>query len=87
MYSLIATPVFILSALILAIVGLRAYLIVRSEDGKKLRGSAPGKGDHIVQAEYQSGGGGGGSHGQFRVPKDPQAYARAFVPSAAKSKE
>lgn len=87
MFSWIATPVFVLSALILVIVGLRAYVIVRSEDGKKLRGSPPGKGNHIIQAEYQSGGGGGGSHGQFRVPKDPQAYARAFVPSAAKSKE
>ena len=87
MFSWIATPVFVLSALILMIVGLRAYVIVRCEDGKKLRGSPPGKGNHIIQAEYQSGGGGGGSHGQFRVPKDPQAYARAFVPSAAKSKE
>lgn len=87
MLAWLSTPAFILSALILLIIGLRAFQIVRREDGGKLRGSPPGKGHHIVQAEYQSGGGGGGSHGQFRVPKDPQAYARAFVPDAAKSKE
>ena len=87
MFSWVATPVFILSVLILGLIGVRAFLIVRREEGKRLRGSPPGTGDHIVQAEYQSGGGGGGSRGQFRVPKDPQAYARAFVPDAAKSKE
>ncbi len=81
------TPTFIISALILLIIGLRAVQIMRREQGGKLRGSPPGTGHHIIQAEYQSGGGGGGSHGQFRVPKDPQAYARAFVPDAAKSKE
>ncbi len=83
----VTTPVFLLSALILLIIGGRAVMILRAEGGKRLRGSPPGTGDHIVQAEYQSGGGGGGSQGQFRVPKDPQAYARAFVPKSARSKE
>lgn len=86
----ILSPVVLLSALVLGIVLVRAGLIVRREARlgiNKIRGSKPGTGINIIYSEYQSGAGGGGSQGQTRIPQDPQAYARAFVPRAAKSKE
>ena len=83
----LTTPVFILCAAIILLLGVRAFFVVRSERDQKQRGSPPGQGDHIVKAEYFSGGAGGGHQSEFRVPKDPQAYARKFVPGSAKSKE
>ena len=55
----------------------RAAWVISSEKNQ-LRGSPPGKGDHVVDANYNSGL--GGQTGQFRVPKDPEEYARRFVP-------
>ena len=34
----------------------------------------------VIDAHYHSGGAGGGHSTQYRVPKDPQAYARLFIP-------
>ena len=74
-YTLIA----VLSGAILLILLGRAIYVVRKEkpDG---RGSLPGTGDHIIEANYHSGGAGGGHSSTFKVPKDPQKYAQAFVP-------
>ncbi|MEO1452352.1 MAG: hypothetical protein AAFV31_00905 [Pseudomonadota bacterium] len=72
-------PIVLISAAILAVLAVRAFIVVRRERDAS-RGSLPGKGHHVIDASYFSGGGGGGQSGEFRVPKDPQEYARAFVP-------
>ena len=74
----------LLGAAILLLLGLRALWVVRSERGAP-RGSLPGKGYHEIDASYFSGGGGGGQSYTFKVPQDPQAYARLFVPGREKS--
>ena len=71
------TLIVLLSGLILAVLLGRALWIVRSEKDEG-RGSLPGRGDHVVEANYFSGG--GGQQGAFRVPRDPQDYAKRFVP-------
>ncbi|CAM4219611.1 hypothetical protein [Palleronia rufa] len=69
----------VLAAAILAVLAVRVRSVLRSERGTG-RGAAPGRGHHVLRAEYFSGGGGGGEATEYRVPKDPQAYARLFVP-------
>ncbi|MEM9475628.1 MAG: hypothetical protein AAGA71_10055 [Pseudomonadota bacterium] len=72
-------PIVAISTVILIVLAVRALIVVRNERDAP-RGSLPGKGHHVIDASYFSGGGGGGQSGAFRVPKDPQDYARAFVP-------
>lgn len=72
-------PIVLISAAILAVLAVRAVIVVRRETNAA-RGSLPGKGYHVIDASYFSGGAGGGHSGEFRVPRDPQEYARAFVP-------
>ena len=79
------TLIVLLSGLIIAVLLGRALWIVRSEKDEG-RGSLPGKGDHIIEANYFSGGGGGGQQSTFRVPKDPQDYAKRFVPKERDTK-
>ena len=67
-----------LVAAILAVLIVKAGQTIRRERGQP-RGLAPGTGDHIIDVEYSSGLGGGHAS-QIRVPRDPQAYARRFVP-------
>ncbi|MEL6915090.1 MAG: hypothetical protein AAFP13_11365 [Pseudomonadota bacterium] len=66
------------SIAILAILVARAIHVVRKEKGSDPRGSLPGEGDHTIHAEYSSGL--SGHHSSYKVPRDPQAYARRFVP-------
>ena len=68
-----------LVAAILAVVCWHAVRIMRAEANAP-RGSQPGTGHHVLRSEYFSGGGGGGEAKEYTVPKDPQAYARLFVP-------
>ena len=75
----LASTITILSMAILFVVGWRAIHVMRSEKDAR-RGSEPGTGDHIIEAPYHSGGAGGGHDGRFTVPRDPQAYAKLFVP-------
>ena len=75
--------IFWCSTLILAILFGRALWVMHSERGAK-RGSRPGKGYHEIDASYTSGGGGGGQVKSFKVPKDPDEYARQFVPPASR---
>ncbi|MEM9248345.1 MAG: hypothetical protein AAGB05_06565 [Pseudomonadota bacterium] len=51
-------------------------------DADTPRGLAPGKGDHIIEVEYSSGLGGGHAT-QIRVPRDPETYAKRFVPKGS----
>ncbi|TDL84132.1 hypothetical protein E2L08_01280 [Palleronia sediminis] len=67
-----------LAAAILVVLALRVRAVLRAERGA-LRGAAPGDGVHVIVSDYQSGTG-GGHYREYTVPKDPQAYARLFVP-------
>ena len=66
-----------------AVVWFKARQTIRRERHLP-RGLAPGEGDHIIDVEYSSGLGGGHAT-QIRVPRDPQAYARRFVPRSART--
>lgn len=69
----------VLSGLILAILVGRAAFVLRAERGAgATRGVAPGPGHTEILSEYASGL--GGERMTTRVPRDPQSYARAFVP-------
>ncbi|WP_375262072.1 hypothetical protein [Palleronia sp.] len=74
----IALPA-VLGVLILGVLAVRAWAVMRAERGGR-PGTDPGEGDHRIRSEYFSGGGGGGETTEYTVPKDPQAYARLFVP-------
>ena len=58
----------------------------RHEMKKARRGTEPGQGDQLIDTSYYAGGPGGGHGGVTRVTRDPQLYARAFVPRHAKRK-
>ncbi|RDC73073.1 hypothetical protein DLJ49_08135 [Rhodovulum sp. 12E13] len=78
----------VIAGLVLAIalaVWAKARQTIRREAGRP-RGIAPGEGDHIIDVEYSSGLGGGHAT-QIRVPRDPQAYARRFVPRGARGED
>lgn len=66
---------------ILILVAALAVMSQRTNPGK--RGSRPGTGHHILRSDYQSGMG-GGHVTEWKVPKDPDAYAKLFVPRDSK---
>ena len=70
--------IVLLGGLVLVLAVLRAAQALRHDKGAE-RGSMPGKGYHTLHAEYSSGAGGGHST-TYRVPRDPQEYAKRFVP-------
>ncbi len=76
-----------LAAAILLVLALRTWAVIRREGPRPRRGSPPGTGHHVIDASYLSGGGGGGHHATFTVPRDPQDYARAFVPRGHRTKD
>lgn len=55
-----------------------ARRIIRAERGQR-PGLPPGTGEHVFEVTYASGLS-GGKTAVVRVPRDPQAYARQFVP-------
>lgn len=55
-----------------------AYSLRRTKGSE--RGSPPGKGNHVIDIDYNSGGGGGSQVTRYTIPKDPQEYAKRFVP-------
>ncbi len=61
-------------AIVLWITAARA---IRADNAAE-RGLEPGDGDHIIDVNYSSGL--GGQQSQIRVPRDPQEYAKTFVP-------
>ncbi len=71
--------------LIAVVTGLLARSAIRQDrdNGEDERGSVPGKGKHTLTSNYTSGMGGGNS-AEWTVPKDPQEYAKRFVPKDAK---
>lgn len=44
------------------------------------RGSPPGKGYHVIDVNYNSGAGGGTQMTSYTIPRDPQEYAKRFIP-------
>ncbi|WGH78177.1 hypothetical protein [Jannaschia ovalis] len=78
-----------LCGLIVAILVLRALWVLRQEarqpHGGRPRGIAPGEGYEEIVSDYSTGAG-GGSRLVTRVPRDPQEYARVFVPRRNKEK-
>ena len=71
--------ILLLCAAIVVVTGLRAAQSIRHHKNDE-RGSKPGTGYHEIEANYHSGGGGGGHSYIFRVPRDPQEYAKQFIP-------
>ncbi|MFD1156766.1 hypothetical protein [Roseovarius aestuarii] len=69
--------VLIVGALIVLFIGALAVMSKRKDTDK--RGSEPGKGYHTLTSDYQSGMG-GGHVTTWKVPRDPQEYAKRFVP-------
>ena len=66
---------------ILVLVAALAVMAQRTNPGQ--RGSRPGRGYHVLRSDYQSGMG-GGHVTEWQVPKDPDAYAKLFVPKDSK---
>ncbi len=67
--------------LVLAIVGVTLLLArraIREDEQQTGRGSEPGKGYHTLQSHYSSGL--GGQSRSYKVPRDPQEYAKRFIP-------
>ena len=74
-----------LAALILAAFVLRAINIVMKEKGEENRGSDKKSGFHTKHAEYSSGI--SGHHTTYKVPCDPEEYARFFSPKETENKK
>ena len=76
--------IFLVSSAIVALLVGRAIYVVRTEKGETARGATPGDGDHIIHVEYSSGLSGHST--SYSIPKDPQAYAKRFIPLDQRSK-
>ncbi len=65
--------------ILLVVAAIAAVAIMGQRKSPGQRGSAPGKGMHILESDYQSGMG-GGNVTRWEIPRDPQAYAKLFAP-------
>jgi len=72
---------FVLIALIVVAIVALSWVSMKSD--RKAKGSEPGKGYHTLRSEYSSGVG-GGEQREWKVPRDPQEYAKQFVPKGRK---
>ncbi len=68
--------IILIGLIMLAVIALG---VVSTRKDTHTRGSAPGKGFHTLRSDYNSGMG-GGNVAEWQVPRDPQAYAKRFVP-------
>ena len=76
--------ILILSLAILAVAALAGWVRLRVDPGKA-RGSTQKTGEIELTSDYQSGLGGHST--TWRIPADPQAYAKTFVPKGKASEE
>lgn len=74
-----AAIITVLSGLVLLLAVLRAAQSLRQDGGTTGRGTAPGHGDSVIESHYASGAGGGESM-SYRISRDPQTYAKLFIP-------
>lgn len=81
-YNLIIVAILMLvvAAFIARVLG-----IVRHETRDDKRGSTRKSGFHIIHAEYSSGI--SGHQTTYKVPCDPQEYARLFIPQETETKK
>jgi hypothetical protein len=73
----------ILSGLVLLMAVLRAAQAIR-QDRAQEHGTLPDKGHSVIESHYSSGGAGGGQSMSYRIPRDPQTYAKLFIPKDRK---
>lgn len=73
-----AAIITLLSGLVLLLAILRAAQSLR-RDRSSGRGTEPGPGDSVIESHYSSGAGGGHSM-SYRISRDPQTYAKLFIP-------
>jgi len=77
-----AAIITVLSGLVLLLAVMRAAQVLRQERGTPReggRGTEPGPGDSIIESHYSSGVSGGQSM-SYRISRDPQTYAKLFIP-------
>ncbi|WP_247225810.1 hypothetical protein [Yoonia sp. F2084L] len=74
-YNLIIGLMF---AFIAAVFVWRAFNMVWKEAAEDRRGSDRKEGFHIIHSEYSSGM--SGHHTTYKIPCDPDEYARFFIP-------
>jgi len=80
------SSITLISGTILVILLVRAIWVVRAEaKTPPARGASPGPGETVIDVSYHSGGAGGGHSAEIRMPRDPQAQARFFIPLSAKT--
>lgn len=72
------TLITILSGLVLILAVMRAAQAIW-QDGSTGRGTEPGPGDSVIESHYSSGVSGGQSM-SYRISRDPQTYAKLFIP-------
>ncbi|MFW2544083.1 hypothetical protein ACN2XU_15725 [Primorskyibacter sp. 2E107] len=72
----------ILILLVLIAVAAAALAVVNQRRNPGSRGSEPGTGFHELHSDYQSGVG-GGENQSWKIPRDPQDYAKLFIPKDA----
>ena len=71
------TLIVVLVVAIVALSCVAGWIRLRQDPGKA-RGALPRKGHHELTSDYQSGLGGHST--SWKVPADPQEYAKHFVP-------
>jgi hypothetical protein len=72
-----------IASLIIAICAMAALVAWVARDRSPLVEEEDDPDHHVLRSDYQSGIG-GGSVTTWKVPKDPDAYARLFVPKEKK---
>jgi len=77
-----AAIITVLSGLVLLLAVLRAAQSLHQDRGTG-RGTEPGHGDSVIESNYASGAGGGQSM-SYRISRDPQTYAKLFIPKDRK---
>jgi len=73
-----AALITVLSGLVLLLAVLRAAQSIR-QDRSTGRGTEPGCGHNVIESHYSSGVSGGQSM-SYRISRDPQTYAKLFIP-------
>ncbi|KPA22325.1 hypothetical protein shim_06030 [Shimia sp. SK013] len=74
---------WLIPTLAIAIIAMAAVLAWHRRDGSPIEQDDTDPDHHTLRSDYQSGMG-GGNVSTWKVPKDPQAYAKLFVPSDKK---